>query len=178
MRLRRGDVTIEKQYRFDDKNYIVAFSATFQRGNQTLHGRVLLGQDIGPEQEHLVNRSALLQAIADIGGSVSRYSGPKDENEIKAIPGDVLWVGLDMQYFAEIAIPPQPVHAFEIQRRPVKATDMAGQEVARDLIRVTVPADGAADFRIYLGPKLSTYLERCRARTFPASSTMAGWPSS
>jgi YidC/Oxa1 family membrane protein insertase len=158
MRLRRGDVTIEKRFQFEDRNYVVAFSATFQRGNQSLHGRVLLGQDIGPEQEHLLNQSAQLQAIADLAGSVSRYSGPKDENEIKAITGDVLWVGLDMQYFAEIAIPPQPVHAFEIQRRPVKATVVGGQEVARDLIRVTVPADGAADYRIYLGPKLSTYL--------------------
>ncbi len=157
MRLRRGDVTIEKRFRFEKSNYLVDFSAAYQRGDQSLHPRVLLGQDIGSEQEHLLN-PAQLQAIADLGGSVSRYSGPKDENEVRAIGGNVLWAGLDMQYFAEISIPAQPLQGFDIQRRPVRATNLEGQEVSRDLIRVTIPTVGTADFRMYLGPKLNTYL--------------------
>jgi YidC/Oxa1 family membrane protein insertase len=158
MWLRRGDLTIEKRFHFEPANYLVDFSAAFQRGNRPLQGRIFLAQDIGPEQEHLLNRSIQLQAVANLNGSVQRYSAPKDENQVQTITGRVLWVGLDMQYFAQIAVPSTPVAAFEIQRRPVQAVDLAGHELARDLIRLTIPADGSADYRIYFGPKLQAHL--------------------
>ena len=41
-------------------------------------------------------------------GTVHREAPPKDENEIKPIAGDVRWAGLEMQYFAMLAIPAQP----------------------------------------------------------------------
>lgn len=158
MRLRRGDVTIEKRFQFEATNYLLNFSTTFQRGNQSLRGRILLGQDIGAEPEHLLNASLKLMAVSDLGGKIQRDAGPKDENEVKSIGGDVQWVGLDMQYFAEIAIPAQPVASFEIQRKPVQTLGLTGEAMTRDLIRLTVPADGSAAYKIYLGPKMQTYL--------------------
>jgi len=158
MRLRRGDLVIEKRFHFEPANYLVDFSTTFQCGNQSLRGRLYLAQDIGPEQEHLLNRSVQLRAVAYLGGKVQRYTAPKDQNQVQTITGDVRWVGLDMQYFAEIAVPAPPVPAFEIQRRPVQAVDLGGHELARDLIRLTIPADGSANYRIYLGPKLQSPL--------------------
>jgi YidC/Oxa1 family membrane protein insertase len=158
MRLRRSDLVIEKRFHFEPANYLVDFSATCQRGNQFLKGRIFLAQDIGPEEEHLLNRSIQLQAVAYLNGKVQRYSAPKDENQVQTVTGEVFWVGLDMQYFAEIAIPSPPAAAFEIQRKPVKAVDLGGHELARDLIRLTIPADPSADCRIYLGPKLQSQL--------------------
>jgi YidC/Oxa1 family membrane protein insertase len=158
MRLRRGDAVIEKRYQFEAANYLVSFSTTLQRGNQSLRGRILLGQDIGPEPEHLLNPSLKLMTVSDIGGKIQRDAGPKDENEVKPIGGDILWVGLDMQYFSEIAIPGQPLGSFEIQRKPVQTLGLGGESISRDLIRLTLPIDGSGSFRIYLGPKMQSYL--------------------
>ncbi|MGA2260589.1 MAG: membrane protein insertase YidC [Acidobacteriota bacterium] len=158
MRLRRGDVAIEKRFQFEATNYLLHFSTTLQRGNQSLPGWILLGQDIGAEPEHLLNASLKLMAVSDLGGKIQRDAGPKAENEVKSIRGDVQWVGLDMQYFAEIAIPAQPVGSFEIQRKPVQTLGLTGEAMTRDLIRLTVPADGSAAYTIYLGPKMQAYL--------------------
>jgi YidC/Oxa1 family membrane protein insertase len=159
LRLRRGDVVIEKRFSFEEKNYTVSFSTAFQRGTQPLRGRIFLAQDIGPEQEHLANPNMRLSAVADIGGKVRREAAPKDENEVKIIAGDVRWAGLDMQYFAAIAVPSRPIPAFEIQRRPQQTAGIGGEQITRDLIRVTLPADGAGGYRLYLGPKMQSYLE-------------------
>jgi YidC/Oxa1 family membrane protein insertase len=159
MRLRRGDLLIEKRFHFEDKNFLVEFAARIQRGNQAVRGRILLGQDIGPEQEHLLNPSIQLTAVADLGGKIQREAAPKNENEVKTISGDVRWAGLDIQYFALIAIPSQPVSAFEIQRRPAQTVGLSGEQLTRNLIRVTMPADGTGAYRIYLGPKMQTYLD-------------------
>ena len=159
MRLRRGDLSIEKRFQFDAKNYLVDFAAAFQRGGTPVRARVLLGQDIGPEHEHLLNQSLKLTAAYNLGGKVVREAGPKDENEIRQISGNVTWVGLDMQYFSQIAIPAHPLPAFEMQRRPVQATVLGGEEVKRDLIRLLIPADGSAAYRIYLGPKVQSFVE-------------------
>lgn len=175
MRLRRGDLAIEKRFHFESANYLVDFSTTFQRGNQSLRGRIFLAQDIGPEQEHLLNRSVQLQAVAYLNGKVQRYSAPKDENQVQTITGDVLWVGLDMQYFAEIAVPSTPVAAFEIQRRPVQAVDLGGHELARDLIRLVIPADGSADYRIYLGPKLESQLAAVPGADLSGATNYGWW---
>jgi YidC/Oxa1 family membrane protein insertase len=158
MRLRRGDVLIEKRFSFEAKNYLVGLTATLQRGNQPLRGRIVLGQDIGPEQEHLINPSIQLQAVSDIGGKIQRPALPKDENRFP-VGGNVLWAGLDMQYFAVIAIPSQPLAGFEIQRKSVKTRGLGGEDLTRELIRLTIPAEGAAAYRIYLGPKMQENLE-------------------
>jgi YidC/Oxa1 family membrane protein insertase len=160
MRLRRGELVIEKRFSFDVQNYVVDFSATIQRGNQPLRGRILLGQDIGPELEHLLNPSIQLTAVADIGGKIQREAAPKAENEVKTVGGDVRWAGLDMQYFAIIAVPARPITAFEIQRQPVQTIGLGGEQLTRELIRVTLPGNGADAYLLYLGPKMQSYLER------------------
>jgi YidC/Oxa1 family membrane protein insertase len=153
MSLRRGDLAIEKSFQFDAANYLVRVQATMQRGNQALRGRLLLGEDIGPDSEHLQNPSLQLMAVSSLAGKIRRDAAPSDEKEIKPIAGDIRWAGLDMQYFCQIAIPEQPLSAFDIQKMPVKIRDLSGQEITRNLVRLTLPAEGATGYRIYIGPK-------------------------
>jgi YidC/Oxa1 family membrane protein insertase len=157
--LTRGDFSVVKRYRFSEANYLADYSVTLEKAGRPVQGRILLGQDIGPEHEHLINPSGQLRAAYDQAGKVSREAAPKDENEIKRIGGDILWVGLDMQYFAIIAVPPRPFDAFELQRRPVKTFGLDGKEISRDLVRITIPTNGAAQFQLYIGPKEQSYLE-------------------
>ena len=159
LRLRRGDMLIEKSFHFEADNYIVALDTTAQRGGQPLIGRILLGQDIGPEQEHLLNPSIVLRAVYDLNGKVQREAPPKGENEVKSISGNILWAGLDMQYFAAIAIPSKPMAEFRIQHKVVQTAGLGGAQVSRSLIPLTIPAAGSTSYRLYLGPKSQTYLE-------------------
>jgi YidC/Oxa1 family membrane protein insertase len=157
MQLKRGDLTIGKRYHFEKDNYLVNISTTVEKGGKPLDGRFLLGQDIGPEQEHLLGVTKL-QSVYFSGGKARREGPPKDENEIKKIGPDVRWVGLDMQYFAIIAIPAQPLAYFDIQRLPVKAIGLDGKEVDRDLLRLTIPIAGSLQSQLYLGPKKQSNL--------------------
>ena len=84
-----------------------------------ISGKFYLGQDIGPEQEHM-SSSTKLEVAYYSDGKVRREGPPKDEKEIKKIEGDVRWVGLDMQYFTMIAIPSNPLPFFNIQKVPGK----------------------------------------------------------
>jgi YidC/Oxa1 family membrane protein insertase len=158
MKLKRSDVTIEKSFSFEKNNYVVDLSGTFQKGGQNLEGQFFLGQDIGPELEHLVG-SAQLEAVYYQGGKAKRESAPKEENDIKKIEGDIRWVGLDMHYFSAIAIPEQSFSSFDIQKRAVKAVGLDGKEVNRDLLRVKTPVNGSLRYQLYLGPKKQSNLE-------------------
>jgi len=160
--LRRGDVSVEKRFRFEKDNYIVELSATAQKGNKPLDGRFFLGQDIGPEQEHL-DTSTKLQAVYYSGGKTKREGPPKDEQEIKKIESDVRWAGLDMHYFTMIAIPAQPLPYFDIQKRSVKAQTLEGKEVDRDLLRLTLPMRGSLQAQLYVGPKKQSNLQAVRS---------------
>jgi YidC/Oxa1 family membrane protein insertase len=159
MRLRRGDLLIEKTFHFHKENYLVDFSVKAVKAGQYVPGRILLGQDIGPEYEHLLNPSAQLQAIYNLDGKVKRDSPPKDENPVRKGEGNVRWAGLDMHYFTIIAIPNRAMPEIELQKRPVKTTGLDQKEVTRDLLRLTLPTPGQAAFQIFLGPKKQDYLD-------------------
>jgi YidC/Oxa1 family membrane protein insertase len=159
LRLRRGDLYIEKRYSFDRDNYLADFSATVEKGGKPLAWRLMLGQDIGPEQEHLIARTPQVEAVSYRDGKVKRDGPPKQANEVQHIGGDVRWVGLDMQYFAIIAIPPNPIQGFDLQKRAVKTVGLDGKEVDRDLLKLSIPIAGQADFQIYLGPKKQSNLD-------------------
>jgi YidC/Oxa1 family membrane protein insertase len=163
MKLRHSGLSVEKTWRFEKDNYLVSFALSAERDGKPLAGRFLLGQDIGPESEHLLGSTAQLQAISYRDAKVRRDSPPKEENQIQKMEGDVRWVGLDMHYFSIIAIPAQPLPAFEMTRRPAKAVGLDGKEVARDLLRLTIPTSGSGQYRIYIGPKKPSYLDAAKA---------------
>lgn len=152
LRLNRGDLNIEKRYRFEKDNYVADLSIRATKAGNPLVGRFFLGQDIGPEQEHL-SSSAKLEAIYWSDGKVRRESPPKDPQELKKIEGDVRWIGLDMQYFSLIAIPRQPLAYFNIQKHAINAVGLDGKQVSRDLLKVTAPLSGSAEYQLYVGPK-------------------------
>ncbi len=158
MRLRQGQWAIEKRYQFREDNYLVHCTTSFKRGSEPLLARVLLGQDVGPELEHLRDSSTKLTAVSDQGGKVQRNAAPKEEIGTENVSGVVKWVGLDVKYFAAIAIPEQPLPSFEITRRAVQTKGLGGQEVTRELIRLTIPAAGSSSLLLYLGPKMQAHL--------------------
>jgi YidC/Oxa1 family membrane protein insertase len=163
MKLKRGDLVIEKKYHFEKENYLTEISANFEKGGKALEGQFLLGQDIGPEQEHLINSSATLEAVFYKDGKVKRESPPKNPSEIKKIDGAIHWVGLDMQYFTAIVIPSQPLSFYSIQKRQTKTLSLDGKEIERDLLRLTTPINGKFQCRIYLGPKKQSNLQAVKA---------------
>ena len=152
MRLRRGDLSVEKRFSFSKENCLVDLSSNFTLGGKVLSGRFFLGQDIGPEREHLLS-STNLEVAYYSGGKVRREGPPDDEKEIKRLDGDVRWVGLDMQYFTMIAIPSAPLQYIEIQKRGVKAVGVDGKQVDRNLLRVTIPANGSLQYQMFIGAK-------------------------
>jgi YidC/Oxa1 family membrane protein insertase len=161
-RLKRGELAIEKRYRFEKDNYIVDLSLTCEKGDKKLEGRFFIGEDIGPEHEHFLG-STRLEAVYYADGKAKRQSPPKDENEVKKIEGDLRWVGLDMHYFVLIAIPDRSLRSFDIQKHPIKAVGINGEEIDRDLLRITTPMDGFLDYQIYLGPKKEANLEAVKS---------------
>jgi len=162
MKLKRGDLIIEKTYRFEAERYLVELSASFLKGGKPLEGKFFLGEDVGPEHEHLMS-PAKLEAVYFQGGKVKRKGAPNREKDSEKIEGDVRWVGLDMHYFSVIAIPAQPLPYFDVQKHSVKAVGLDGKMVNRDLIRLTTPVSGSMRYQIYLGPKRQSDLEAVKA---------------
>jgi len=159
MHFSQGGFVIEKRYQFGRDNYTLDYSLTVLQDGKPLSGRILLGQDIGLEEEHFLNRSMQIRAVSYRGGKVHRDNAPKEELEVQKVEGDIRWVGLDMQYFSIIAIPSQPLTSFNLQKHEVKAIGLNGEEVARNLLRLTIPDNGSGQYCIYLGPKNPTNLK-------------------
>jgi YidC/Oxa1 family membrane protein insertase len=157
MKLQRGDLKIEKRFQFKKDNYVVDLSMTCEKGGKALDGRFFLGEDLGPEAEHFTS-SAKLKSVYYSEGKVNRESPPKDEKEIKKIYGDVRWVGLDMQYFAIIAIPDRALPYFDIQKHSIKSVGLDQKEVTRELLRTSTPMSGSLQYQLYLGPKKQSNL--------------------
>ncbi len=158
LRLRRGNLSIEKAYHFRKDNYIVDLSVAVEKEGKPQTARMLLGEDIGPEHEHLLNPNMRLVVVANEGGKVRREGAPKEDSP-KRFDASVRWVGLDMQYFALISIPLRPFEWFEIQKKPVKTVGLDGKEANRELLRLVVPFDGGAQMQLFVGPKVQSYLE-------------------
>jgi YidC/Oxa1 family membrane protein insertase len=161
-KLKKGGLFIEKSFSFEKDNFVVNLSVVSQMDGKPLGGKFYLGNDIGPEQEHM-SSSTKLEVAYYLGGKVKREGPPKDEKEIKKIEGDVRWVGLDMQYFTMLAIPSNPLQFFYIQKLPVKAMGLDGTPVERDLLKVTTPTNGAFQYQLYIGPKKQANLEAVKA---------------
>ena len=158
LKLMRGDLQIEKIWRFDDDNYTANLSMSVTKAGKPLEGRFFLGEDIGPEAEHFTSRDPELKSVYFSGGKVRRESPPKDPQEPKRLEGDVRWAGIDMQYFSMIAIPKNPLSWFNIQTTHLRQTGIDGKEVARNLLKVMLPfntggSGGEADYKLYIGPK-------------------------
>ena len=161
-KLKRGGLSIEKRLSFEKDNFIVNLSTVSQMDGKPIGGKLFLGQDIGPEQEHLSSTTKLGIAYYS-GGKVRREGPPKDEKEIKKIEGDVRWVGLDMQYFTMLAIPSNPLQFFNFQKLPIKSVGVDGKPVDRDLLKITTPTNGSFQYQLYIGPKKQSNLKAVKA---------------
>jgi len=144
--LARNDIKIEKRYIFEKENYLVNLAINVTKDGKPIDGRFLIGQDIGPKEEHVSN-SEKLEAVFSNGGKVKRENPPKDPQELKRIEGDLRWVALDMKYFSMIVIPTKPLPYFNIQKR------FDGTNAERELLAVSTPISGSSDYQLYIGPK-------------------------
>lgn len=150
--LKRGTFQIEKSFGFQKDRCLLNVTANFSMNGKAIEGKFFLGQDIGPEREHLLSTTKL-EAAYYVDGKVKREGPPDDEREIKKVEGNIRWVGLDMQYFTMIAIPDAPLPHFDIQKRLAKTVGLDGKQVDRDLLKITLPAKGSLNYQIYLGAK-------------------------
>ena len=158
LRFRRGELKVEKKFRFERDNYLIDLALSIVQGEKPVETRVLLAQDIGPEHEHLINPAASLVVVSNRAGKIFRDS-PPEHDQVHRIDGETRWVGLDMQYFAVIAIPSRPLYSFEIQKKPVKTTGLDGKELVRNLIPLRILFQGSSQFHLFLGPKDQEVLE-------------------
>lgn len=163
LKLRRGDLVVEKSYTFDSDNYLADLTIDCTKGGKALAGHYFLGRDIGPEQEHISSRLGKLEAIYYSNGKARREGAPKKENEIEKIEGDIRWVGLDMQYFSMIVLPDGPLGHFNLRKHAIKTRALDGDTVDRDLPELTLPMNGAAQYQLYLGPKDQNHLKAVRS---------------
>jgi YidC/Oxa1 family membrane protein insertase len=159
MTLRRGSLAIQKTYSFKEDNYTVGLSASFAIEGQALEGMFLLAQDIGPIEEHLEGRYAALKAVYFDGDKVRRKSAPGEEDGDVAISGNIRWLGLDMHYFAAIAIPEKMIPSFDIRGYEIKSKTMQDKEIDRSLISLKIPVDGSLNYLMYMGPKTQENLK-------------------
>jgi len=157
--LKRGDLAIRKIFSFNNDNYTVNLSATFEKSGRDLNGRMLLAQDIGPIEEHLEGRAAGLKAAYFNGKKVERESPPGDEEEDVTVSGNIVWVGLDMHYFTAIAIPGKSLHSFEIRGFEIISTDLQNNDIERNLLSIKLPVNGTFDGLFYFGPKKQANLK-------------------
>jgi len=159
MNLRRGDLAIRKTYRFNNDNYTVDLSATFEKEGREIEGKLLLAQDICPIEEHLEGRYTKLEAVYFDGKKVQRESAPGEDEDDVTISGNIGWVGLDTHYFTAIAIPDKSIPSFEIRGFEVEDTTIEGETVERSLLSVKIPVDGSINSLVYLGPKKQSNLK-------------------
>jgi YidC/Oxa1 family membrane protein insertase len=159
MTLRRGSLAIQKTYSFKEDNYTVGLSASFAKEGQALEGMFLLAQDIGPIEEHLGGSYAALKAVYFDGDKVRRKSAPGEEDGDVAISGNIRWLGLDMHYFAAIAIPEKMIPSFDIRGYEIKSKTMQDKEIDRSLLSLKIPVDGSLNYLMYMGPKTQENLK-------------------
>ncbi|MBN2321177.1 MAG: membrane protein insertase YidC [Acidobacteria bacterium] len=159
MTLRRGDLAIQKTFRFNSENYTVDLTATFEKEGRDLEGKILIGQDICPIEEHLEGRYTKLEAAYFDGKKVQRESAPGDDEGEVTISGNIGWVGLDSHYFSAIAIPEKSIPSFEIRGYEIEDTTLEGKSVERSLISLKIPVDGSINYLMYFGPKKQSNLK-------------------
>ena len=157
--LRQGDLAIQKTYSFKEDNYTVDLSATFVKGGNALQGMFLIGQDLGPIEEHISGRYTKLSAAYFNGDKVKREAAPKQEKGNISISGSIRWVGLDMHYFSAIAIPEKPISSFDIKGFETKDTTLEGDSIERSLLSLRIPVDGSLKYQLYMGPKKQSNLK-------------------
>jgi len=153
MTLRRGDLAIQKTYSFKEDNYTVGLSSTFVKEGKPLEGMFLLGQDLGPIEEHIEGRYVGLKAVYFDGDKVQRETAPAEEDGNVTTSANIRWVGLDMHYFTAIAIPEKLIPSFDIQGYEINNTDIEGNDIDRSLLSLKIPVEGSFDYLMYLGPK-------------------------
>lgn len=163
--LKSGELQIEKTWRFEKDNYIAGLSITGTYAGKPIESRFFIGEDIGPEEEHLTSSAARLTAVY-FSDKIRRESPPKDPQELKKFEGTIRWAGLDMQYFSLIAIPKQPSPYFNIQKKSLHDVGVDGEAIDRDMLQVTLPIVGNMDSQLYLGPKKQENLKASGAINF------------
>ena len=149
MRLRRRGLTVEKRYDFEAEKYLVHLSVSVKRDGSPAEASILIAEDVGSEKEQLEDPLNTLQVVFNNGGEVDRGQ-ELDRSERE---GNIYWVGLEVRYFAVIAMVEQPLSSFDSETKPITIVGLDGESTERTLIRVSLPAEGTLQSRFYIGPK-------------------------
>jgi YidC/Oxa1 family membrane protein insertase len=146
----------KKVFRFDPRDYVVAFSATATNGTQALTPAIAWGPGLGDSGATSGGGSFFTgnyvqppQALFHRDGEVERLRGD-DLTTQPAHEGNFRFAGVDDHYFIATAINPGPAR---IDYRPL--TLPAGTEdTQRLLVSYTIrPAQPGQELRFFVGPK-------------------------
>jgi len=154
----RGLEAIKKLTFHNDTYLVEAELDVYDRGRR-LPARLVIGPGFGAQEEADTrsNYYYASQAAWNHAGSVTRMKSKK-LIEPGRVAGDLLWVGMEDQYFAVLVVPsegPTDVTWRSIEVTPVQIGDEVPEPLSEPLLAVAVPDGGA---RIYVGPKKFTLL--------------------
>jgi YidC/Oxa1 family membrane protein insertase len=149
-------VRVRKEFRFDPRNYIVAFTASVASGERTLNPTVLWGPglgDIGAASGggsfFTGNAVQAPQSIYSLDNKVTRTAADK-LSEQPQHEGQFRFVGIDDHYFLAAAVSPGQTRA---EFRPL-SLPIPGAEAERRLITPTFRfAQPPQGIRFFIGPK-------------------------
>jgi YidC/Oxa1 family membrane protein insertase len=146
---------VRKDFRFDPKNYVVAFSADVMNGDRTLNPTVAWGPGLGDAGATAGGGSFFTgnyiqppQAIYHRDGDVERINA-SGVVEQPAHDGDFLFAGVDDHYFLAAAVKPGKTH---VEFKPVTLPG-AGQTQRQLLAQSFRFSQSPKDIRFFVGPK-------------------------
>jgi YidC/Oxa1 family membrane protein insertase len=146
---------VRKDFRFDPKNYVVAFSTEVVSGGQTLNPAIAWGPGLGDAGATAGGGSFFTgnyvqppQAIYELDGDVERINASKVAEQ-PAHEGDFRFAGVDDHYFLAAAVTPGKAR---LEYKPVTlpgANNTQRQLLAHSIRLPQTPKD----VRFFVGPK-------------------------
>ena len=146
---------VRKDFRFDPKNYVVAFSTDVVNGGQTLNPTIAWGPGLGDAGARAGGGSFFTgnyvqppQAIYEVDGDVERVNASK-VTEQPVHEGDFRFAGVDDHYFLAAAVKPGKAR---LEYKPVTlpGANNTQRQLLAQSIRLPQPPK---DVRFFVGPK-------------------------
>jgi YidC/Oxa1 family membrane protein insertase len=148
-------VRVRKDFRFDPKNYVVAFSTDVVNGDRVLNPTIAWGPGLGDAGATAGGGSFFTgnyvqppQAIYEQGGDVERIKAAKVVDQ-PAHEGNFRFAGIDDHYFLAAAVNPGNAR-LEYKPLTLPGLDKTERQLLAQSIRF---AQSPKDVRFFVGPK-------------------------
>ncbi len=143
-----GGVRVVKSLAFREGDYLVDVGAEVTVNGVAIPARLTWGPGLAAQDSQTSGQFHYVgQAVVNDSGRVARIARDKPDGETKQRATNLLWAGLEEQYFAALYLP--ATGNAEVVLRPTASPGTEKGE--RDLVvAVSMPAEGG---RLFVGPK-------------------------